>query len=91
MSNLILIVALLLALWAAWPPRGMRRRWLALALVVLWAAMVLAGGQRGVQPGFAPWLIVLSLIGALVALVVLWSLATVLGAPRGTEEKEQEP
>lgn len=81
------LMATLLALWAAWPPRGTRRRWLALALAALWLALVAVGLEQQIQPGFTPWLLLLALIGALVALLVLWSLATLL-ARRGQDRDE---
>jgi hypothetical protein len=80
--------ALLFAAWATWPPRGEERGWLLLALAALWAALVAVGWQRGVQPGFGPWLLVLALMGALVALLVLWSLTNLLAKPRGNEDEE---
>lgn len=87
-TALILGVTLFFAGWATWPPRGEERRWLLLALLALWGALVTVGWQRGVQPGFAPWLLVLALVGALVALLVVWSLTNVVGKPRSREEPD---
>jgi hypothetical protein len=83
MTDLLIIsIAMIVTGWATWPPRGEQRRWLLFALAVLWGALVAIGWQRGIQPGFVLWLIVLSAIGALVGLVALWSLTNMLGRAR---------
>lgn len=82
---IILILAIGIAGWATWPPRGEQRRWLALGLAGLWAALVAVGVRRGVMPGFFPWLVVLALVGALVALLVVWSVTNLWDARRGRQ------
>ncbi len=74
--------ALLVTLWASWPPRSDRRRWLLLGFGALWAGLVGVGWRRGILPGFAPWLVALSMIGALLGLLVLWSIAALVAHPR---------
>ena len=83
MIDLFMIAtAIVITGWATWPVRGNRRRWLLLGLVVLWGALVGVGWRRGIQPGFAAWLLVLSLIGALVGLLVVWSFTNLVGRGR---------
>lgn len=79
---LIIGMAIVVTGWATWPPRGIRRPWLLLGLLALWLALVGIGWRRGIQPGFAAWLLVLSLIGALVGLLVVWSVTNLIGRPR---------
>ncbi|MDQ4076235.1 MAG: hypothetical protein M3220_08310 [Chloroflexota bacterium] len=86
---LILGSAFLFALWASWPPRGERRRWLSVGLVTLWVALLLVGWRRGIQPGFGAWLVALAFIGALLALLVLWSVSNLLGRPHRSTGEER--
>ena len=83
-----LVAAVAVTLWATWPPRGDERGWLALGLGINWAALALVAWQRGVLPGYLPWLLALTLIGALALLLVIWSLTNVLARrqPRGERE-----
>ena len=73
MDLLIIGLALALTGWMTLPPRGMHRPWLLGGLLVLWGTLVTIGWRRGIQSGFVSWLLVLSLIGALIGLVVVWS------------------
>lgn len=84
-ESVILATTLGVVGWAVWPPRGDQGRWLLLGLLGLWAALVAVGWRRGIAPGFVPWLLLLSLLGALVGLIVVWSLANLLGRGRGDE------
>lgn len=78
----ILGAAALVTLWASWPPRGERRRWLLVGFGALWVGLVAVGWRRGIVPGFAPWLVALAAVGALLGLLALWSLATLVARPR---------
>lgn len=74
MTNILMMgFAFVLAGWMTIPPRGTRRPWLLAGFLILWGTLVTIGWRKGVQSGFMPWLMVLSLIGALIGLVVVWS------------------
>ncbi len=86
MIDLLMIgFAFVVAGWMTIPPRGTHRLWLLAGFLVLWGTLVGIGWRKGVQAGFMPWLIVLSLIGALIGLIVVWSLTNLAESRKSGE------
>ncbi len=83
---LLLLLAVLIAAYATYPPRGNSRWWLAVGMCALWCGLIAIGWRRGVVAGFEAWLVLLALMAAVIGVLVIWSATNLAGTPRQQNE-----